>query len=82
MDNAVMDITFVCTIQSIGLHLFHHRLKESIISKIASIDETIMKLEFQMDMLQSELIQVSCYSGYKILFMTSKTNISPDISVN
>ena len=40
-------------------NVFHNRQKEDIRAKIASLDGRIMKLEMQIDMLQSDLIQVN-----------------------
>ena len=45
--------------QLISLHFPYERPKQGIGSRIALIDEKIMKLEFQIVMLQSELIQVN-----------------------
>ena len=38
---------------------FHNRQKEDIWAKVASLDGKIMKLEMQIGMLQSDLIQVN-----------------------
>ena len=47
------------SVQLISLHFIYERPKQGIGSKIASINEKIMKLELQIVMLQSELIQVN-----------------------
>ena len=40
-------------------NVFHNRQKEGVRAKIASLDGKIMKLEMQIGMLQSDLIQVN-----------------------
>ena len=47
------------SVQLISLHFIHERPKQGIGSKIASINGKIMKLELQIVMLQSEMIQVN-----------------------
>ena len=47
------------SVQLISLHFIYERPKQGIGSKIASINEKIMKLELRIVMLQSELIQVN-----------------------
>ena len=47
------------SVQLISLHFIYERPKQGIGSKIASINGKIMKLELQIVMLQSELIQVN-----------------------
>ena len=46
-------------VQLVSLNFIYERPNQGIGSKIASIDEKIMKLELQIVMLQSELIQVN-----------------------
>ena len=40
-------------------NVFHNRQKEDIWAKVASLDGKIMKLEMQIGMLQSDLMQVN-----------------------
>ena len=40
-------------------NVFHNRQKEDIWAQVASLDGKIMKLEMQIGMLQSDLIQVN-----------------------